>query len=898
MAILPGKRLGPYEILSAIGAGGMGEVYRAKDTRLNRDVALKVLPEVFAADPDRMARFEREAKLLASLNHPHIAAIYGLEESGSTNALVMELVEGPTLADRIAAGPIPLDEALPIAKQIAEALEYAHDHGVIHRDLKPANIKVTADGTVKVLDFGLAKALTDEPTAANLSNSPTLSMNATVAGVILGTAAYMSPEQAKGKAVDRRADIWAFGVVLFEMLTGKQLYTGETAAETLASVIKDEPPFDRLPSTTPSAIRNLLRRCLQKDAKRRLQAAGDARIEIEEVLSGATSDEPVDAPQRQRPFVWIIAAAVFLLTTVLLASVLVYNYRSPSESEAVRFYVSAPDKTIFESGVNPGTAGFTGGSISPNGRRFAFTAKDGSGKVMLWVRALSTLAAQPLPGTEGAGLPFWSPDSSSIGFFADGKLKKIDFEGGPPQTLSDAPSGRGGSWNRDGVIVFAPSVTGPLNRVSSSGGAVIAATKLISGLTGHRFPSFLPDGKHFFYFVAGIAETNTVFIGSLDSPDGQGLLSSDSQAMYAPPGYVLFLRQGTLMAQPFDVKNLRLSGVAVPIAEQVAFDGQGGAFSVSDNGALAYRIGPSAPNLHLTWVDRTGKLIESIGVPGPYLGPDLSPDGKRVAVHRHEGTGGDIWLVEAAGGKTSRLTFDASQENASPIWSPDGSHIAFGSRRNGKWGIYQKLSNGTGSEELLVESELVKTPTSWSADDKFVLYMVIDPKTGQDVWALPLTGDRKPFPILQTLFNEAHPQISPNGKWIAYASDETGRREIYVQSFPPGAGKWQISSNGGVYARWRRDGKELFYMESLSLGKMVSVGINATGTTLEFSVPHPLFDSGYVNLGFGHTGNWNTYAVSADGQRFLIPRPEFNLAGDLANAPITVVLNWQAGLKK
>jgi serine/threonine protein kinase/Tol biopolymer transport system component len=894
MGLRTGTQLGPYEILSAIGAGGMGEVYRARDTRLNRDVALKILPEIFAADPDRMARFEREARVLAALNHPHIAAIYGLEESGSTRALVMELLEGPTLADRTAVGAIPLDEALPIAKQIAEALEYAHDRGVIHRDLKPSNIKVTTDGNVKVLDFGLAKALQDEPMAADPRDSPTLSMAATMPGVILGTAAYMSPEQAKGKPVDRRADIWAFGVVLFEMLTGKPLYSGDTVAETLASIIKEDPRLDRLPSGTPPTIGNLLRRCLEKDPRQRLRDIGEARIVIEDVLSGTAPAEPV-APLRHRPFVWIAIAAVLFLTTVVLASVLIYDYRSPVESAAVRFFVSAPDKTSFESGVNPGIAGFTGGSISPNGRRLAFTAKDESGKVMLWVRSLDTLAAQPLPGTEGAGLPFWSPDTRSIGFFAQGKLKKINVEGGPPQTLCDAPNGRGGSWNRDGVIVFAPNNTSPLNRVPSAGGEVVAVTKVMSQQTGHRFPSFLPDGKNFLYFAA---PSVGVFIGSLDSVDGQRLLAADSPAVYAPPGYVLFIRQGTLLAQPFDAKKLHLNGEPVPIAEQVASDGPGEAFSVSENGALAYRTGAGTANLHLMWVDRNGKLIESIGVPGGYLGPDLSPDGKRVAVHRHESTGGDIWLVEASGGKTSRLTFDASQENASPIWSPDGSRIAFGSRRNGKWGIYQKLSNGTGNEELLVESELVKTPISWSPDGKFILYMVIDPKTGSDGWALPLTGDRKPFPILQTPFNEGHPQISPDGKWIAYSSNETGRSEIYIQSFPPGAGKWQISSNGGSFARWRRDGKELFYMDSPFSGKMVSVEINASGSTVVASVPRPLFDSGYLNLGFGHTGNWNTYAVSADGQRFLIPRPEANLTGALTNIPITVVLNWISGLKK
>ncbi len=903
MAILPGRRLGPYEILSAIGAGGMGEVYQAHDTKLGRDVAIKVLPEAFAHDAERLSRFQREAKMLAALNHPNIATIFGLEHSDGVQYLVMELVSGETLQERIKReDPVPVEEALKIAKQIAEALEAAHEKSIIHRDLKPANVQVTPEGKVKVLDFGLAKAFAGDATAEDIGNSPTLSMAATMQGVILGTAAYMSPEQAKGKAVDKRTDIWAFGAVLYELLTGKAAFQGEDVGDILAAVVRSEPDWQALPVATPLKVRDLLRRCLQKDKRLRLRDAGDAQIEMEEALTAPAATPVNGAELRPKP-AWVqkllfAISAVFFLTTIILVSMRVYDYRSPSESAAVRFLVSAPDKTSFESGVGAGTTGYTGGSISPDGRRLAFTAKDESGKVMLWVRALDTLAAQPLQGTDGAALPFWSPDSRTVGFFGQGKLKKIDVGGGPPQTLTEAPNARGGSWTRDGVIVFAASNSGPLSRVSSAGGAAEAATKLSQQQTSHRFPSFLPDGKRFLYFVGGTGENAGVFIGSLDSLDGQRLLAADSAAVYAPPGYLLFVRQGTLLAQAFDGKKLQLSGEAVPIAEQVAFDGPGAAFSASESGELTYRTGAGAPNLRLTWVDRSGKLIESVGAPGAYLGPDLSPDGKRIAVHRHDGAGGDVWLVDAAGGKTSRLTFDASQENASPIWSPDGSRIVFGSRRNGKWGLYQKLSNGTGSEELLVESDLVKSPMSWSADGKIILYMVLDPKTNADVWALPLTGDRKPFPILQTPFVESHPQISPDGKWFAYSSDETGRREIYVQSFPPGAGKWQISSNGGFYARWRRDGKELIYMESLSRGKLVSVGVNSTGTSLEFSAPRPLFDSGYVNLSFGHTGNWSTYAVSADGQRFLIPRTESGLAGELNNAPITVVLNWTAGLKK
>jgi serine/threonine protein kinase len=902
MALTSGTRLGSYEVVAPIGAGGMGEVYRARDTKLGREVAIKVLPANFVNDPERLSRLQREARMLAALNHANIATIYGLEQCDGVSCLVMELVPGETLAERVKAGPLGIEEALKIAVQIAEALEAAHEKGIIHRDLKPANVKVTPEGKVKVLDFGLAKAFAGEATNEDIGNSPTLSRAATMQGVILGTAAYMSPEQTKGKAVTKATDIWGFGCVLYELLSGHPAFEGDDITEILAAVVRAEPSWNRLQENTPQSIHKLLRRCLRKDRRQRFQDATDVRIEIEDALTSpaatsVTGAEPLpNSTWTQK--LWFAITAMFFLTTIVLASVLIYDHRSPSESAAVRFFVSAPDKMSFESGIGAGATGYTGGSLSPNGRRLAFTAKDESGKVMLWVRALDSLVSQPLLGTDGAALPFWSPDSRTIGFFVLGKLKKIDVEGGPPQTLTEAPNARGGTWNRDGVIVFAPSNSGPLSRVSSAGGAAEAATKLSPQQSGHRFPSFLPDGRHFLYFVVGTAESAGVFIGSLDSADGQRLLAADSPAVYAPPGYVMFVRQGILLAQAFDDKKLLLRGEPVPLAEQVAFDGPGSAFSVAESGALTYRTGTGPRDLRLTWVDRSGKPIESVGAPGAYLGPDISPDGKRIAVHRHDGTGGDVWLVEAVGGKTSRLTFDASQESSSPIWSPDGSRIVFGSRRSGKWGLYQKLANGTGNEELLIESDLVKSPTSWSADGKFILYMVQDPKTNADVWALPLTGDRKPFPLLQTPFIESHPQISPDGKWFAYSSDETGRREIYVQSLPPGAGKWQISSNGGFYARWRRDGKELFYMETISRGKLISVGVNAAGATLEFSTPRPLFDTGYVNLSFSHTGNWNTFAVSADGQRFLIPRPESSLTGDLNNTPITVVLNWRAGLKK
>jgi serine/threonine protein kinase len=864
MSLSTGDQLGPYEILALIGKGGMGEVYKARDTRLGREVAIKVSAEQFTE------RFEREARAIAALNHPNICQLYDV----GPNYLVMELVEGVEPK-----GPLPVDTALNYARQMVDALEAAHANDIVHRDLKPGNIKIKSDGTVKVLDFGLAK-IGGTP-AAKAEDSPTLSMAATQAGMILGTAAYMSPEQARGKQVDKRADIWAFGVVLYEMLTGKQLFHGDDITDTLAAVLRHQPDWEQV----PPKVRRLLERCLEKDPQKRLRDIGDAWQLLEEAPQ-------VSAPVKSK-LPWGVAAAL----VIALAAVVIHDRRSPPESDVVKFFISAPDKMLLDTSGVTGIPVYSAGRISPNGRKLAFAARDESGKTMLWVRSLDALAAQPLIGTEDAALPFWSPDSRSIAFFAQGKMKRMDLEGGPPLTICDAPSGRGGSWNRAGVIVFAPETTGPLKRVSPAGGDTVAVTALKAGQSGHKYPSFLLDDRHFLYTDTA----NEVFTGSLDSVDAQQrfLLAADSPPVYTPPGYLLFVRQGALLAQPFDAKKLRLSGDPIPIAEQLGLVQLGQAFSVSENGILTYRTGVGLANLQLTWVDATGKLVQSIATPGGYyLGPDLSPDGKRIAIHRHESAGGDVWIVEVSTGKTSRFTFDASQENASPIWSPDGNHIAFGSRRNGKWGIYRKLSNGTGTEELLFESEVLKMPMSWSADDKWILYMTIDAKTGQDIWALPLSGDRKAFPILQTPFNEGHPQFSPDGKWFAYESNETGRSEIYIQSFPPGTGKWQISSNGGWFARWSRDGRKLFYMDALNSGKIVSVGISAAGSTLESSVPMPLFDSAYINTPAGHSGNWNSFAVSSDSQRFLIPRPEANANSALTSTPITVVLNWTEALRK
>jgi eukaryotic-like serine/threonine-protein kinase len=883
MAILPGRRLGPYEILSAIGAGGMGEVYRARDTRLNRDVALKVIPDAFAADSERMARFEREAKLLASLNHPHIASIYGLEESSSTNALVMELVEGPTLADRIDTGPIPPDEALPIAKQIAEALEYAHDHSVIHRDLKPMNIKVKPDGTVKVLDFGLAKALLDEPTAMDMSNSPTLSMAATMAGTILGTAAYMSPEQAKGKQVDRRADIWAFGVVLFEMLTGKQLYSGENAAETLAFVMTKEPAFDALPAKTPRAIQNLLRRCLEKNVKRRLQHIGEARIAIEDVLSGAAVAEPVapaPAARRHPPTAWIVLAAVLLLA---LAAVSFVHFReAPAVVPEMRTEI-----------VTPSTTDPVSFSLSPDGRQIVFVAS-GDGPARLWLRRLDAASAQPLAGAEGASFPFWSPDSRSVGFFADGNLNRLDLGGGSPQKLAYAGLSGGGTWSSEGAILFTPLSFSPIFRIPASGGQQVAVTKL-DKQTGHHFPQFLPGGRHFLFYVTGVPETSGIYLGSLDSSETKRLTAADAAGAYLPNGWLLFIRAGALLAQRLELGRGVLTGEPVTVADQVAFDASrfAGAFSVSAAGLVAYRPGGAGQH-QLVWFDRSGETHGTLGAPDAngLLAPSLSPDGRRAATFRTVQGNTDIWLVDET--RTTRFTFDPSLDRF-PVWSPDGSRIVFDSNRKGLRDLYMKPSNGAGSEVLLLESPQTKTPEDWSRDGRFLLYSSVDPQTARDIWVLPMDGDQKPFIFLKTNFDERRGQFSPDVRWVAYMSNESGRFEVYVRPFDGNipkastSGQWQISTSGGISPKWREDGKELYYIAPD--GKLMGVPITAKAAMIEPGTPVALFQTRIVGGGTD-TNLGYEYAVSGDG-RFLI-----NTVLQEATSPITLLQNWTAGWKK
>ena len=894
-----GARLGPFEILNAIGAGGMGEVYRARDAKLGRDVALKVLPEAFARDDERMARFQREAKVLASLNHHNIATVHGLEDSGSTHALVMELVEGPTLAERIGSGPIPIGEALPIARQICDALEYAHERGIVHRDLKPANVKVTSDNAVKVLDFGLAKALEGDAASIDIASSPTITRMDTRAGVLLGTAAYMSPEQAKGHPADRRADIWAFGCVLYEMLTGEVTFRGESVADTLAAVLRAEPDWSQLPAGTPIRVRVLLQRCLQKDPKQRLQAIGDARIALDEVLSGVPEPSPVTATPisaslSSRALPWALLAAA----VAALAALAVVHFREkPMVAEAVRLEMPLPENATI-----PAQGTF---AVSPDGRQVAFFAVGPDGVQRIWIRSMNSLEARPIAGSETSNDPpfFWSPDSRYIAFDGRGRLKKIDILGGNPETLCDLSGvAVGGSWNHDGVIIFGQS-PGGIMRVSSNGGSASPLTMLdpSRGEIQHVLPSFLPDGRHFIYVrYSSRPENSGVYVGSLDArPQEQSskmLLQTPYGVAYVPSsdsgfGRLLFVRDGTLMMQSFDTKRLEFLGEPVTVAEQLGSYREASFFSASSNGVLVYRTG-SGGESQLTRFDRQGKVLGTAGERGLYNTLALSPDGTRVAVERLDPQNGKeaLWLVDLSRGTSTRFTFGSSGV-ANAIWSPDGSRIIFASspETTGVYDLYQKPPSGAKDEELLLKSGESKFPSSLSRDGRFLLYTAADPKRKLHLWVLPLAGDKKPFPFPQTEFNDVDGHFSPDGHWVAYRSDESGRYEIYVRRFSPDSkaaasdagARWQVSYGGGVEPRWSADGKELYY--ATLDWKMMAVEVTSKPVFLA-GTPKLLFQApGQPTRGPGD--------FTVDGQHFLFLAP-------MGQAPFTVILNWQAGLKK
>jgi len=895
--VAQGQRLGLYEILEALGAGGMGVVYRARDTRLGREVALKFLPEDFAQDPERHARFEREAKLLASLNHPSIAVLFGLEHLDGQHALAMELVEGEGLEERIGRGAIPVEEAIAIALQIADALEAAHEKGIVHRDLKPANVRVRPDGTVKVLDFGLAKAWDEQAANSDLGFSPTITGHHTRAGVILGTAAYMSPEQARGKSVDKRADIWAFGCLVYEMLVGAKTFGGDTVTDVIAAVVTREPDWSALPVGVPHRIRQALQRCLEKDPKRRFRDIGDARFELEEGLRPGAAEPPawpqapvpvVQAARRAR-LPWAIAVLGVALAVGFASA---YLRATSAHARPVRSYVMPPEKARFTFN------GATGGAVlSPDGTRIVFAASDEGGRKLLWLRPLDSLTAQPLEGTDGASYPFWSPDSRFVGFFVPGKLKKIDAFGGPPQVVCDAISGRGGAWSPEDVIVFAPDVYGGLSRVASAGGASTPLTKADAarGQTSLRWPAFLPDGRHFMYWAgnptASAQDSRGIYIGSLEGSEQRYLLQTDSDALFAPQGYLLYLRDQSLMAHRFDAGALKLIGEAFPIAEEVASPESYrlGHFSVSNEGTLLYLTGQN-DRFQAVWLNATGGQIEAVGESTLVSSIRLSPDARTLAeqVRDPQTKNVDIWLVDLARGVKTRFTFDPAAD-LTPVWSPDGSRIAWASNAKGHFDLYAKSASGAGEIEVLLASDADKYVTDWSRDRGFLVFTQLDPggKTGADIWILPLAGDRKPFVFLATPFSEGNAAFSPDGRWLAYQSNESGKVEVYITPFPQAGGKWQVSQGGGVTPSWRADGQGLYYRTQD--GKLMEAPVASKGSAVEVGTSKEFSRTQLPDNG---PAFWS-YAVAPKGDRVLALRPERN-----APVPLTLVTHWTEGLKR
>ncbi|MHB8540928.1 MAG: protein kinase domain-containing protein [Candidatus Acidiferrales bacterium] len=896
-----GTKLGPYEIVAAIGAGGMGEVYRALDTRLGRDVAIKILPQHLTEKADARQRFEREARAVSSLNHPHICTLYDIGHQDGTDFIVMEYLEGETLAKRLEKGPLATAELLRVAIEIADALDKAHRQGILHRDLKPSNIMLMKTGA-KLMDFGLAKAAVGAE--APMLSSLTQSLNpaakttpVTAEGTIVGTFQYMAPEQMEGKEADARSDIFSFGAVLFEMATGKRAFEGKTTASVIAAILEREPPpISTMQPMSPPALDRAVRICLAKDPDERFQSAHDLKLQLEWIRdagSQAGIAAPVAARRKNRERIAWAVAALFAIGTILFG--IGYFGRVPKAAPAIVSEISPPANANFLLNGNFSDPP----ALSPDGKQLAFGGPPTFGAASgdqpeLWLRSLDSATTRPLAGTRGATFPFWSPDSRYIGYFANGKLNWIGASGGPPLALADAPDSYGGTWSRNGTILFVPR-EGPVYRVPASGGRAQEVTKLNASQqeVAHLWPQFLPDGQHFlFYALSRSAENSGTYATSLDGGDPKLILRGGSDAVYAPPGYLLFVRQGALMAQPFDASKLRLTGEATPLAEHVGanLDLRRGIFTASESGILSYAMGrSSAASSKLLWFDRNGKETAETGTPAQYVQPSLSPDGGELAVVILDPATGSpsVWVYNLARGTKTRLTFSAGV-NAEPVWSPDGKVIAFNSRRSGKLNLYEKAADGTGSATPLVVDDSNKFFPTWSSDGRYVLYQRLAARNSRsEIWALPLFGDRKPFPVIQDRqFGVTTPTLSPDGKWLAYVSPESGRAEVYIVPFLHGSGKWEVSTGGGQQPRWRHDGKELFYLAPDN--KIMSAEIAEQGSGLSIGKVLPLFQANPTSK-----AGWD-YDVSADGKKFVV----VSQGAQQASAPLTLVVNWPALLKK
>ena len=878
----------------------MGEVYRARDTRLDRTVAIKVLPPHLSLSDEAKHRFEREARAISSLNHPNICTLYDVGHQDGIEYLVMEFLDGHTLAERLMKGPLPLDLLLKYGIEICDGLEKAHKTGVIHRDLKPSNVMMTKSGA-KLMDFGLAKAAASGPapssSLAMTLSGPSADLPLTARGTIVGTFQYMSPEQVEGKEADARGDIFAMGAVLYEMATGKRAFTGKTQASIVAAILAAEPqPISSLQPLTPPALERVVATCLAKDPDERFQTIHDVKLQLKWIAEGGSKagiPVPIAAQRKNRErILWAVLGVLVTLCVGLAA--LHFGHATP-ERQILHTYLPAPEKVQFAF-AGDRTAPL---AISPDGTRLVFGAIDSDGKQTLWVRGLQAASAQPLPGTAGATYPFWSADSRLIAFFAEGKLKKIEAAGGPAQIICEAPDGRGGSWNREGIIVFNPAYNGPLFKVPAAGGMPVQVTELDRSQheNTHRWPQFLPDGRHFLYFARSvIANVSSTYVGSLDGKEKKAVFRSMSNVVYSTAGYLLFIRDTALLAQPFDPKDLSVHGDAVPIADGVLENTpySRAVVSVSDNGVLAYgALGNMGEPSRLRWLDRTGKQVGTVGDPATYTAPRLSPDGKKLAVTIGDPARAttDIWVYDLERGGKTRLTFDPSL-NSQPVWSPDGSQIVFFSnRRNSFPALYRKNSNGAGSDELLLDSATQDRPDDWSPDGRFIIY---EPNVSvNSLWVLPLFGERKPYVFLsgESGVYPTEARFSPDGKWLAYVEYGSGKREVYITPFPSNAGKWQVSLAGGRYPRWRRDSKELFFVAKND-SILMAADVDLSGATPRTGTPKELFG---VHLVYSSmTPEWGAYEVAPDGKRFLVDSMDEIPAAE----PINLIVNWDVQLKK